>query len=944
MDLNAELRAKDALYRVTSAIIEHMDVADLLQTVVDTVASALPAERVVLITFNLAERRVERMYKGGSGIDAVVNVPFEELLDGLSGWVLREQAPALSLKSTPDPRESPEVQLRRAQTECGDIIVVPLRYRDTLLGTMTAINHVAGAPFSQQHVDMMMAMASHSAMAITTAAHQARLEQEIEERKELEISLAQARDEALEASRHKSAFLANMSHEIRTPMNAILGMLHLLQSTDLTVRQQDYASKSEGAAKSLLGLLNDILDFSKVEAGKMTLESEPMRLDLLLRNLSVVLAANVKAKDIEVLFDVDPTLPEVVMGDALRLQQILVNLAGNAVKFTERGQVVLSLRHRGGSQGHVRIEFAVKDTGIGIAPEQQGFIFTGFSQAEGSTTRRFGGTGLGLAISKRFVELMGSGIQIDSAVGFGSTFSFVLDMPVVQDVPQALQKPQRSQVPKQRVLVVDDSEIAGGLIARMVASWGWEVDLALSGEEALATVLQQTRLPGAAFPYQVVYMDWHMPGMDGWEATKRLRALATERGTAQPCIILVTSNGREALAQRSEAEQNMLSGFLVKPATASMLLDAFMEASNGNSGVRQAAQGRRSRRQLQGMRILVVEDNLVNQQVAEELLIAEGALVSLAANGQQGVHAVAAAAPQFDVVLMDLQMPVLDGYDATRLIREELGLKTLPIIAMTANAMTSDRDACIAAGMTEHIGKPFDMAKLVSQLIRTTGIGVDASANGEATALMEASTVPDIPGLDLAAALARMSGMRSLYARTARDFSVILDSAVGEIGEHVAADRQKAAVMLLHTLKGNAGTLGATALARACGELEADCKAQWPVSRLPPRLQALQRLVSDAQGLLTIAIAAVSETTPQPAPVANTAHTTTNQIAALRELAQLARSSDLQVLQRHTELREVLQSLPPALQDGLELALQGLDLGAAATLCNNYLASQVPAN
>jgi signal transduction histidine kinase/CheY-like chemotaxis protein len=554
-------------------------------------------------------------------------------------------------------------------------------------------------------------------------------------------SLKDARDKAEEASQSKGQFLANMSHEIRTPMNAILGLLSLLQNTELTERQRDYASKTEGAAQSLLGLLNDILDFSKVEAGKMTLEHVPFRLDRLLRNLSVVLSANVGNKGLEVLFDVDPTLPEVLLGDAMRLQQVLINLGGNAIKFTAQGQVVIGLRNAGLSETGVAIEFVVQDSGIGIAPENLDHIFSGFSQAEASTTRRFGGTGLGLAISKRLVALMGGRISIASTLGQGSTFSFTVTLPRVPGTVPELATPVRPSLAARRVLLVEDNPIAGALMLRMVRAWGWPVDLAVSGEQALGLVRAQTAAPGAVFPYEVVYLDWQMPGMDGWETARRLRELSASCPGPQPVMVMVTAHGRETLAQRSQAEQDMLEGFLVKPITASMMYDAVMDAVQGHASVRQTAGGRSSQRRLNGMRILVVEDNLVNQQVAEELLTTEGAIVSMAANGQLGVEAVALAAPQFDAVLMDLQMPVLDGYGATRLIREQLGLTHLPIVAMTANAMASDRDACLAAGMTEHVGKPFDLAHLVSLLIRITGVHPVPSTGAMAGA-QRANAVP----------------------------------------------------------------------------------------------------------------------------------------------------------------------------------------------------------
>jgi two-component system sensor histidine kinase/response regulator len=770
--------------------------------------------------------------------------------------------------------------------------------------------------------------------------------QDITERKRYERELHAARQLAETATHSKGQFLANMSHEIRTPMNAILGLLDLLQSTELTDRQRDYASKTDGAARSLLGLLNEILDFSKVEAGKMTLESEPFRIEKLLRNLSTILSSNVGSKNIEVLFDIDATLPAVVRGDAMRLQQVLINLGGNAVKFTSQGQVVIAMHLLSRQEKSVTIKFEVQDTGIGIASEHQAHIFSGFSQAEGSTTRRFGGTGLGLAISKRFVELMGGDIEITSAPGLGSTFAFALEMPTVEVVPELLAEPARPSVAPQRVLVVDDNPIAGELTLRMVRSWGWTADLATSGKQALEMVAVQGSSKEFSCPYPVIFMDWKMSDMDGWEVTRRIRETAKVGNMPQPLMLMITAHGRETLALRTEAEQDMINGFLVKPVTASMLYDALMDASSGKTSIRKLAKGRNSARQLIGMRILVVEDNLINQQVADELLTAQGAIVSLAANGQLGVEAVAAAAPQFDVVLMDLQMPVLDGYGATRVIRDELGLTDLPIVAMTANAMASDRDACIAAGMNEHIGKPFDMGKLVSLLIRTTGLQTTPATTLESVATpTEAQNVPEIAGLELQTALSRMSGMQSLYVRTARDFVRLMDTVIPELQQFLAAGDKQKATMRLHTLKGNAGTLGATALAAEAGKLEKLCSTDSGMQECEKGLGLFEILVRSTQKTLNAAVAALESQSSSTRPVpANTSGQPVSAaaIAALRRIAELAKASDLEALQEFAQARDLLSALPIEPVDALDLALQDLDLEKARTLCEDLLSGLHP--
>ncbi|MFZ2651015.1 MAG: ATP-binding protein, partial [Burkholderiaceae bacterium] len=463
----------------------------------------------------------------------------------------------------------------------------------------------------------------------------------------------QATEAAQAASKAKSEFLANMSHEIRTPMNAILGMLRLLQKTELSVRQADYAAKTEGAARSLLGLLNDILDFSKVEAGKMSLDPHAFRIDQLLRDLSVILSATVGPKPVEVLFDIDPALPRHLVGDAMRLQQVLINLGGNAIKFTAQGEVVVSMRVLALDAAAVDIEIAVRDTGIGIAPEHQARIFGGFSQAEASTTRRFGGTGLGLAISQRLVALMGGELRLDSAPGQGSRFSFCITLPqATENAAEAgFTEPETTRAVAAsalHTLVVDDNPSAREVLVRMGQSLGWTVDVAESGERALELLQARSQSDDA---YQAVFVDWQMPGLDGWQTSQRIRevgAHGVSRVTvAAPVIVMVTAHGREMLAQRSAAERATLDGFLVKPVTASMLFDAVVDARCGQdrSHPSQLAAARSKVQRLAGLRLLVVEDNLNNQQVARELLEDEGALVQIAQHGQEGVEAVAAADP-----------------------------------------------------------------------------------------------------------------------------------------------------------------------------------------------------------------------------------------------------------------------------------------------------------
>ncbi|MES2583437.1 MAG: response regulator [Pseudomonadota bacterium] len=682
--------------------------------------------------------------------------------------------------------------------------------------------------------------------------------EDISEQKAHERMLTDARKAAEDAAIAKGEFLANMSHEIRTPMNAILGMLTLLGNTPLNTNQFDYVNKTEGAAKSLLSLLNDILDLAKIDSRKMELDAQPFLVEQLMRDLSVVLSANVGSKNIDVLYDIDPRIPPQLVGDAPRLQQALINLGGNAVKFTSSGQVVVGLRlHEAAAPElhHVQLEFWVEDSGIGIAPENHARIFTEFSQAESTTTRRFGGSGLGLAISKRIIELMGGSLALRSELGKGSRFSFSLCLSTVPDAtPPAL------PAMPQTVLVVDNNAVAAELTATMLRVWGWTVDIAGSGQAARDMVLAKAQ--NKLFPYDCVYLDWQMPHMDGWECLNQLQALGLSAAAPGPGFVMLSANGKDNLSQRTQQEQGLLSGFLVKPVTALMLLEASQSPLTTTDTTRQAS--RSSKRQLAGMRILVVDDNAINQQVAEELLGFEGALVSIAADGKQGAHAVASATVPFDAVLMDVQMPVMDGYAATRVIRQELGLAALPIIGLTANAMPADRESCLRAGMDEHVGKPFDMAHLVPLLIRLTGRQPDTETQRTASVTIAGGPGPlqdqpdappvALPDIDIDTALTRMGSMHDVYVAIARQFQEMLSTLAAELEQQLVHGGVKEARILLHTFKGNAATLGLDRLSAALGEMEKMCIARNSLDPIQQGKPALEPVIASAQTALQQAI------------------------------------------------------------------------------------------
>ena len=772
--------------------------------------------------------------------------------------------------------------------------------------------------------------------------------------------LKRAMDAAQEASRSKSQFVANMSHEIRTPMNAILGLLKLIQNTELTGRQYDYVSKTEGAAKSLLGLLNDILDFSKMEAGKMELDPQPFRMDKVMRDLSVILAANVGTKPLEVLFDIDPNIPRHLIGDSLRLHQVLINLAGNAIKFTAKGEVIVKIAVDSVSEQVVRLHFSVSDTGIGIAADKLAHVFDDFSQAEGSTSRKYGGTGLGLSISRKLVQLMGGELRVTSSIGKGSTFFFSIALPLIKPNVDG-ETPLGAALAHLNVLIVDDNPVALDLLAHMAVNWGWNVETAASGERAIE--ITQSRIAAAgpdadSSPFDVVLMDWHMPaGLDGWETLHALRSAMGTRN--QPHYIMVTAHGRENLGSRSAQEQACLSGFLVKPVTSSMLLDAVADARGGRRNIRARSRGSAaSSRRLDGMHILLVEDNLINQQVARELLESEGARVEIAGNGKLGVQAVERSmeAQSFDVVLMDLQMPEMDGFTATRVIREELGLMDLPVIAMTANAMASDKDACIAAGMNDHVGKPFDLGHLVQVLLTRThrfprsgaptnpateAHSGDATRATAATAAHVDVTQP-ARAVDIDAALARLGGNTALYGTITQSYLQEAADFADQLDRLLGADDLPSAARLLHTIKGLSATVGAVGMASVARSAEDKVKGVAPFSALDLRRDFRAAVQTTVQAL-TEACQTIVPTPSETPSLANAAAGTlapnpSQTLAQLQQLLELLKHSDMEALQVHARITSA-KTMETETIAGLSQAIGRFDFEAATKHCEALIAN-----
>jgi PAS domain S-box-containing protein len=636
--------------------------------------------------------------------------------------------------------------------------------------------------------------------------------------KDAEREAERARANAESAAAAKADFLANMSHEIRTPMNAIIGMTHLALQTELDSRQKNYLSKVDNAAKGLLGIINDILDISKIEAGMMHFEHTPFSLDASLRHLSDMCSLKARDRGLELLYDIAPDVPDHLIGDSLRLGQLLLNLVGNAIKFTEIGEITLAIKVVEKNAARVVLGFEVIDTGIGMSVEQQEQLFSAFTQGDTSTTRKYGGTGLGLSICKRIVELQGGRIEVTSQPGVGSCFTFRLPFDIADgqlDVPRRIGLPDDL-----RALVVDDSPGACEIFTHMLNSLGIDCHAVTNGPKALAELASAK---AAGRPFGLLIIDWKMPGMDGAELVARISQMPSD-GKPAPIIMTTAYDHEELLAALG---QHVVGSILSKPATPSSLFDSIMFALH-REPQRVGGETATALRNLRfaGRHVLLVEDNEVNRELAEELLLNTGLEVDLAENGRQAIERIQQA--PYDLVLMDCHMPIMDGYAATQYIREDLGMRQLPIVAMTANALASDREHCLRIGMNDHIPKPIDVALLHATLDRWLN-RPDAAEPAKPAPIAEPTDAPQATAdVDTAGALARLGGNRNMYNRLLVRFR----ENQGDVMEHLLADRASgnvdAMILRAHTLRGLAGNIGASRLANLAGDLETHLKNGLP--------------------------------------------------------------------------------------------------------------------
>jgi two-component system sensor histidine kinase/response regulator len=754
---------------------------------------------------------------------------------------------------------------------------------------------------------------------------------DITEERNAAETLRKTRDEAEQATRTKSAFLANMSHEIRTPMNAIIGMAQLLLRTETTRQQRQYLERLQAASRNMLGILNDILDISKIEAGMLTVESVEFDLEVVLKDVTDLLAEKAVSKGLELIIDIPGDVPHTLVGDPLRIGQILLNFGSNALKFTEHGEIAIQVRQVKEDADSVLLKVAVRDTGIGIAPEQVEKLFQPFQQSDASTTRKYGGTGLGLTIVRDLARLMGGEVGAESAPGMGSTFWATLRVgkgaerrPLAQAVPELHDR---------RVLVVDDNEYARTILSELLGSLTFQVTSEASGPAALRALRAAA---DAGTPFEFIFLDWQMPQMNGVDTALEIRKLGLR---PPPRLFLVTAYGREEVLRSAEAAQ--FDGVLLKPVSGSMLFDTLLRslapfAGSSATEPRTVAAANANLSDLAGARILVAEDNDINQMVAGELLRDAGFTADMANDGQAAIDM--ARRNHYDLILMDLQMPVMDGFEAARRIRKLAGYADTPIIAVTANAMREDRERCLAVGMNDHVGKPFEPQQLWQALRKWLPPATRKTA-AEARLLpapdMAETALPPalqaVEGLDSAQGLRRVGGKGTLYLSMLRKFITSQQAAGQQLADALAQDDDRAAERIAHTLKGVAGNLGASGVQHAAGLLEAALHDRRERSAIDALFAALTTAL---QSLL----ASLARALPTEAPdgldsSGDQALAAIGQVRA--RLAALLRDDDPaanDVLDAHaTLLREAM----PGQYDELKSAVRRFNFGEALGILEN---------